>query len=280
MEIITRTLWGADLQASLLLGLPYVPKDNTTLNEKFDIEAGAVYDASAVSPKLQYLAIGNQGHKIMTGAEGIQYTSPVNHRASDAALFNHIPFVLRTVDNDLTVSERANYALRRQETHNGVNYFAYYLKRMDLSGIVTELQKSVVLDGVSTTTPYAPTTDNLSPIPPETASEGVILSDGTFLSTSAILDLAFSASDVANLIEVATIMYENENMAVVSEVALCSGIDKTVTGPATGNTQINYVEAIAVQVATFITTYYAMAFSNQGFGFKVELGATEPLLGE
>lgn len=280
MKIITRSLWGADLQTALALDLPYEPKENTTLNEKLGIEAGQALDPNGKKPAIRYLCIGNGGHKHMTGADGSPYTTPVNHRASDAALFKHLPFVLRGVNDDLSVSERSQYALRRMEVHNGVNYFAYYLKRMDLKNIYSELQYTTVIDGVSTTTPYTPNSDNLNPEQPEMPSTGVISTSGDYLSTSAIVPLFFTEQDVANLVEVAEIMYENPYMAVISEIGLCSGVDKVITGPGPGNTQINYKEAIGVQIATFITTHYSMSFSNKGFDLQLELGATEPLLSE
>ena len=280
MKIITRTLWGADLQTALALNLPYTPRENTTLNEKLGIATNQSIDPAGQKPAIQYLCIGNGGHKHMTGADGSPYTTPVNHRASDAALFKHLPFVLREVNNDLSVAERAQYGLRRMEVHNGTNYFAYYLKRMDLSAVVSELQYTTVLDGVTTTTPYSPTSDNLNPEQPVMPSTGVITTSGDYLSTSAIVPLFFTEQDVANLVEVAEIMYENPYMAVISEIGLCSGVDKVITGPGPGNTQINYEEAIGVQIATFVTTHYSMSFSNKGFDLQLELGATEPLLSE
>lgn len=65
MRIITRTVWGASLQTSLLLGLPYYPQENSTLNEKFDVEAGA--DLKGTIPHVKYFCIGNGGHRMIQG---------------------------------------------------------------------------------------------------------------------------------------------------------------------------------------------------------------------
>lgn len=279
MKIITRTVYGSKLQSSKLLGLQHVIDANTTLNEKFDIQSG-VMPNPADDPDVRYFAIGRGGHRPITGADGIAYTTPINHRASDAACFHHMPFVLRDVNNDLTPEQRSKYALRKQETHGGYNYFAYYLKRLDLNGVVPEMRYTQVVDGVETTVPYTPTSSNLNPEPPEVSSSGVTTTDGNYLSTTASIKVAFDANDVLELLEVARIIYGNELVAVVSEIALCSGVDKIVPGPAAGGGNISYSEAIGVQVATHITTHYPMAFSNQGFEFTIDLGATEPLIGE
>ena len=45
MKIITRTIYGSQLQTSKLMGIPHVFAPNTTLNEKFDIQSG-VYPAA------------------------------------------------------------------------------------------------------------------------------------------------------------------------------------------------------------------------------------------
>ena len=279
MKIITRSLWGSALQTSLLLELPYQPTSKTTLNEKFSIQSNQTLEDDKL-PHVKYFCIGNGGHKHVTGADGTPYTSPINHRASDAALYKHMPFILRPVNEDLSIVERANYGLRRVETHNGINYVAYYLKRMDLSAVVAELQSTTVIDGVTTTVPYVPTSDNLNPTPPAMTSTDVITTDGDYLSTSAIIPMLFTEEDVANLVEVAEIMDENPYMAVVSEIGLCSGVDRVVTGAGPGSSQINYNEVVGCQIATFITTHYAMSFSNKGFDLQIELGATEPLLTE
>ena len=279
MKIITRTIYGSQLQTSKLMGIPHVFAPNTTLNEKFDIQSG-VYPAADIPPDLKYIAIGCGVHQAITGADGIPYISPLNHRASDAALFRHIPFILREVNNDLSPSQRAKYALRKLETHNSRNYVAYYLKRLDLAGVRPEMQYSEVIDGVKTTIPYEPTSANLNPVPPALANTGVISTDGNYLSCTASIPIVLDANDALELMEVARIIYGNELYAVISEIGLCTGVDKTVDGPGAGGNTISYMEAIGVQVASHVTAYYSMSFSNQGITARIDLDATEPLIGE
>lgn len=273
---VTRTLWGSALQTRLLLNKPMVYQNYTTLNQKFNIQSGVLPEEGKM-PVLGYMAIGNKAHKNLVGGDGGEYTVPVPHRASDAACFNHIPFVLRTPNNDLSVSERAKYALRRAETINGTVYIAYYLKRMDVTDAVVNFIRTVVVNGVETSSTYTPTIDCLSPTQPDLPAEGAIVTDGEYLVSSALVTTSLDEDDVEELKNVALILYNTEYRALVSEIAICSGVDKTVTSTAGGIT-VTYNEAICVQVATFISSFYPVGTSNAGFDFELNLATSEPLL--
>ena len=279
MKTITRTVWGSALQTSLLLGQRPTILEHTTLNEKFGVFVDEELGITE-RPAMQYYCIGNGGHKNMVGADGIPYTSPLPHRASDAALYRHLPFVLRRVDNDLGVTERARYALRVLLNIGGVNYWAYYLKRISLSNTAPVINHTIVEGDTKHTEPYVPNLGNLNPTPPVMSNTGVITSSGDYLSTSSILTLIFSEADVQELIDVCRIMFDNEAYAVISEIGLVSGCDRVLSVQGPGNTQFNMKEVIAAQVNSFITTHHSVAFTNKGFTQDIELGATEPLLSD
>lgn len=278
MRNVTRTVFGAAMQTAQYLGKPYLVQDNSTLNEKFGVQANAAPGESE-RHAVQYFTIGNGGHRAITGADGIAYTTPNNHAATDAACFSHIPFVLREVSNDLSVEQRAQYALRRLETHGGVQYVAYYAKRLVLDNVNVNLQKTQIDGNNQTTTPFVPTAANLSPTPigDDTTDDNVIVASGEYVSGSAVVTINFNQADVDELREVARILYGDEKYAVISEVALVGGVDRTVTGPGPGTSNINYLEAIATQITTFISTYYQLNMQNNGFTFTADVGITEPL---
>lgn len=279
MKIITRSAWGSALQAALLHGKAPTILPFTTLNEKFGILADAVLGAND-RPSLKYYCIGNGGHQNRTGADGIPYNSEVNHRATDAAMYRSLPFVLRPVNNDLTVDERANYALRRVETHDNLRYYAYYLKRINMRDVTTIIEHTVVDGDSSVSTRYVPNLGNLNPVAPVLANNGVIVTSGDYISTSAILPLVFTAMDVKELIDVCRIMYNNESLAIISEIGLVSGVDKIAQVTGEGNIQFNMTEVICAQINSFITTMHQVSFTNQGFIQDIEMGATEPLLSD
>lgn len=277
MENITRTVFGSYLQTCMLMGLPFSVMPNTTLNEKFGIQAGVLPDITVI-PNMRYYAIGNKGHQLSVGANGLTKSDPVQHRATDAACYNHLPFVLRTMDNDLAPADRANYGLRRQEVHGGLQYIAYYLKRIDLSTSVPGMERVSVADGVSTTSAFVADTSNLNPTPPDLSSSGVNVVTGDYVAASSKLPLVLSADDTAELLDVARILYDDENYAIISEIALVSGVDKVVPSPALGGTTINFNEVIAAQVVTHINTLFAVKYNNDGNQLLLDVGATEPLL--
>lgn len=276
MENITRTLYGSYLQSCTLLGLPFDVKPNTTLNQKFSVQASTLPSADQL-PKVRYFGIGLGGHRFAVGANGVHKPQTVQHEATDAALYSHLPFVLRALDNDLTTAQAAKYAMRRLETHDGIQYAAYYLKRIDLTGVTPDMQVVSVVDGTSTVTPFVPSAANLNPTPPDLDSSGVNVVTGEYAAAQAVVDISLDEDDVAELINVAKVLYNDEEMAMVSEVALVSGVDKVVTSPAAAGATINFNEVIAAQVVTHINTFFTFKSSSTGANLILDVGATEPL---
>ena len=277
MKTITRTIMGSALQSALLLGIRPQILPFTTLNEKFGVLADAELNEGEV-PHLGYFAIGNGGHRNRVGGDGTPYSTPHHRVSSHAALYRHLPFVLRPVDNDLSVSERAQYGMRVLETHNNLRYWAYYLKRINLADVLPVIEHTVVNGDNDISSPYEFTMANLNPTPPEVPNDGVITTSGNYLSVSSILKLLFTAKDVLELIEACRIKYDNEAYAVISEIGLVSGVDRLATVQGSGNQSFNMMEVACAQICSFITTDHRVAFTNSGFEQNIELGATEPLL--
>ena len=278
MRKITRTIYGSKLQTEQLLGMPFTFVPNTTLNEKFDIQSG-VQPSPGQMPSICAFTIGNGGHRNAVGADGFPYTSLIQHDPADAALYKHLPFLLREPSNDLTVLERAKYGLRRQIVVAGSNYIAYYAKRVNFDDVDVQLLHNTVQDDVTTTVPFVPTGANLSPTPPPIPAQGVVTTNGTYLSVSSILNLSLSREDVAELIEVARLMYDNENYAVISEMGLVAAVPRVVNVPAPGGGTISYEELICAQITSHLAAHYSVGYTNEGFDYAMELGSTEALVG-
>jgi hypothetical protein len=276
MENITRTIFGSKLQTCLLMGLPFVMEVNTTLNERFGIQNG-IAPGEGIIPTMRYYCIGNGGHTFTVGAGGRTKPEPIQHRGTDAGLYSPIPFVLREIENDLDVVERTRYALRRLETHQSRQYVAYYLKRLELTSVAAGMELINVVDGVSSVTAFVPDSSNLNPTPPLLSSTGVNTVTGEYVSATAKIGLIFSAADIAELLNVGQVIYDDPEMAIISEVGLCSGVNKNVQSPSSGGTTINFNEAIAVQVVSHINTFKPAAYINNGSEILLDVGATEPL---
>lgn len=276
---IVRTVYGSALQTALLRGIVYTIPAHSTLNEKFGVQSGV---QPKTTPTLRYYVIGDGGHTLQSGADGIPYSAPVRHRASDAALYSHQPFVLCQEGNDLATDIRAAFAIRTKETFNNKNYIGYYAKRTveDDTSKKIVMEHTTVKNGVSNTVPFIPTSDNLKPKAPELSSREATTTNGDYLSVSNDIGITFDAVDVENYINVHRIKNNNPLRAIISEIGLCTGVDQTVTGPGVGTAQINYLEAIGLQIATHVTVYHAVGYTNKGFEIRVELGASEPMMGE
>jgi hypothetical protein len=278
MEQMTRTVYSSALQSALYLNLPVPILTNSTLNERFGIQAG-VLPATGNPPHCGYYSLGNGGHTFTVGADGIPKPEPIQHRATDAAAFKPLPFVMRLPANDLDPVTRAQYALRRFEVWNGVTYVCYYMKRINFTGVTVNLQyKTVDSSGNVTTTAFVPDSSNLNPTPPAISSTGVNLTTGDYVAADARLDLSLAAFDCNELLNVAQIMYGDPDAAIVSEVLLCSGVDQNVTVPGSGNATFSFMEAIAAQVMTFVAAFLPIQFLNNGADILLDVGATEPLL--
>ncbi len=276
MESVTRSVQSAYLQTCQLLGLPVVIKSNSTLNQKFDINADmAISDVDRLAMK--YVTIGNGGHRMVTGTNGISRPEPVQHKPRDAALYNHLPFVLRLPSADLTALQRAKYRLRRHEVHDGITYIAYYLKVLDMSATVPQLELRTVVDGVVTAIPYVPTLGDLNPTPPVIGSGGVLTTTGDYIAATAKVPFIMTADDILEYLNVANIIYGDDSYAMISEIGLCSGVDRAVTGDFNG-TVTGYTDAIGVQVCNFISAFFSAKFSNDGLTLLFDCGSTEAML--
>lgn len=275
---VTRTVYGVYLQTLKNLGLPFNLVPNTTLNERFNVQAGVV-PSSGQMPNMRYLAIGNRGHSTVVADDGSDETIPVPHRPSDAGMYGQIPFVLREPGNDLTASQRAKYALRVQETHHGNTYFAYYLRRMDLAGVNAQLNYAEVNNGIVTTTPFTPSSDNLNPEPPVISNEGVVIGSDTMISASAVINVQLGADDIAEIINAHRVRTNSSRSPVISELALVSGVDREVTGSAGGSGTFTYNEVIAAQINVHVSTYHALGYSANSANFLLDVGGAEPMLG-
>lgn len=275
---VTRTVYGTLLQTVKHLGLPFTLVANTTLNEKFAVQSGVAPGNSEI-PSMRYFGIGNLGHMTVQAEDGSDETVPIPHRATDAGMFGQIPFVLRETSNDLPANIRAKYALRVQETHNNVNYFAYYLRRIDMTGVVAQMQRVEIIDNVATTTPFVPTTDNLNPTRPQIPNTGVVLGSSSSESASAIVTVNLGPDEVAEILNAHQIRTGSTRSPVISEIALCSGVDKVVSGASGSGGSFTYNEAIAVQINVHISTYHALGYATNGATFTLDVGGVEPVLG-
>lgn len=273
---VTRTLYGAAVQTSQLLGLPFSYPEFTTLNQHLNIQKDTLPNVND-RPTLGCYVWGNRGHDMIMGVEGIPLNEVVQHTATDAGLFNQLPFVMRELNVDLTQAERNKYVLRRQEERNGIPYYCYYGRRIDKTNMRVGSYYTQMQDGVGIVTGFVPTQANLTPTKQRASNTATNLINADYVSARARMTLSLTESEVAEMLNVAKIIYNDERYAIISEIGLCTHVDKQVTAGAYGGGTFVFNEAIGTQIAAHVATYNPLLQTNTGVQIEMDVGVNEPL---
>lgn len=276
MEHVTRAACFSKLQSAMVRGAAYTWLPYTTLNEKFNVLSGQ-YPPAGTYPVLSYIALGRGGLGMSIGADNKPYPEIFQHKSTDTALFEHMPFVLRLPENDLPAERRARYAMRAPLAIGGVTYWAYWLKRVDFSQAETDMFiKHVLPDGSVDTQNWVPDNSNLNPTPVDLSDSGTNLLAGYSVVASTIIALQLDAFDINEIRNASQIIKGSGGKAIASEVALCTGAARQINAPSQTGT-FPFLEAVGVQVASFLQALYALDFLNTGLTDQLELGISEPL---
>lgn len=260
-----RTIYALDMQSHMMLGMPYETLPNTTLNEKYNfltnLTTGGAY------PTIKYLVIGKGGTPKFTDSL-IKHST---HTAKDAALFEQVPFVMKTHETDLSVTEQANYRFRFIEIHNGIEYVCYYLKVIPSIDLSRGIYQVNVVDSEGKLGYFDTNrSDILSPVPAVNINY-LDTANSVYLAKSMKVMFEMTADDIANLKEVYKILY---NQPInLTEIGVCSGID---TPTASGR-----IEAKSVQVNYFVGVDINLVEdldANGRFIRSIEIGGSEMLI--
>ena len=269
-----RTIYGVKLQTAMVTGKPYTIKPNTTLNEKFEIlkDTAAITLEKGFYPEINYFCIGNGGSTLASGVKGYTYS---RHSALDAALFNHIPFVLRDANNDLTGTDKDRYRFKKLINIEGKDYYAYFLKKITTIDVPSELY---IVNKLGTDHKLSLFSTNveelLNPVPIDKSELIDRTDESAFIVSLAKIHFALEAEDLKELENVYKIL-KIENTPI-TEVGICSGTDTTYRP--IGNTA-SYTEAMNVQIVFHVGTNLDVAtkFGTGGhIRRNIEVGGSEP----
>lgn len=262
-----RTVYGLSLQMAQLLGLEYVVRPNTTLNEKFNIAASETLQ-QGVYPKAKYYAIGVGGLGYVNDIDKYNFSK---HRPTDAALFEHIPFVIRTLDSDLTEIEQTKYRFRKIILINGVEYAAYYLKVIEEQYTVDDIYVVDVANSVSKLSKFNSNDPTLlNPTPRDPSNDLTSDTTARYVTAASKLKFSMSKTDIVEIDKVLTLLY-GDNTKVITELAVCSGVDNTSQVPEATNVQILYHFEIEILTQVEIA-------GDKEIQRSLEIGGTEPLI--
>lgn len=303
--IISRTLYGAAIQTRMAFRKDIPVPENTTLNEVLSnttyvpfqpevptrgMQLPEPYNIVKDSPyfKLGYFVIGNMGHRSKTNtASGPLGASPVNtaveHLATNSGLFYMIPFACVPITSDLTLAEQAKYGMRKTLEIGGMLYAAYFCRRLDLDSIECKEVLVTTENGKETTVPFVATSSDLFPKHP--AVNGATSGNG--VRSMALVTINFDNVEQQRIIDACRLLYGDEDLAQISEIAFCYGVDKPVTKeyPTEGAQNPKVVsngrlEAVAVTVAIHYTlSPVAVTAAKKKLGGAWDIGIGEPMFG-
>lgn len=269
-----RTAIGSIIQTGMYTKKPIPNYPNSTLNQKLDIQPNLTL-AVDEQPGVRYLAIGNGGHDFVVAGNKVLWKD-VLHTPKHAALYNQLPFVLRKPAEDLSPAERAKYRLRRLETHGGQQYAAYYLRVLDYSDTELALELRHVEDGVTTSSAYQPTLEDLNPVPPVINTGAQVTAIKDYVASTAKVPFVMTPEDVEEFLSAVEIIDGDLGAAIISEIATVAGVDRSVSGNFNGQ-QVNYTEVVRAQVSAFVTSGFIMSHQTDGIDILLDVGNVEPL---
>lgn len=271
-----RTIYASYLHSCLYHNRPFVLAPNSTLNQKLNINKD-VDIPPGVTPSLLYFGVGNGGHRPVSST--IPTFESIPHRAWDAAMYNQVPLVLRETNNDLSPTQRARYALRKLENINGVEYYAYYLKILDLGDTVPTMKHTINENGTLTTNDFIPSNDNLNPVPPVLLADGTNPTEAEEVHVDTLTKITFDRFDRDEFVEVARILYNDPTAAIITELALCSAAQRQLSIDVDGSAD-NMLEGVGVQINYFVDVIEFVHKSNEGFELTLDLGGADPMIVE
>ena len=267
MEAIVQSIYGNQIYNSSILDLPYYYQKNTTINEALSINNSAIdYNNTPYTPLLKYLAIGNGGHKVVEGNNGLGEPEPIQHLSTDANLYNILPFVIVQQNQDLSTAEQANYALKTSRVINGISYFLYYLRKIQTTDIALVTTENNVSNGEIVSKSFTPTIANLYPTPPLLNNNDPYTLVPSTIKAAINVNFSLTSTEISYFMEVINIVPEARSIGIISEVALCTGVWDNTLG-----------DVIGVQPAIFINTFFPLAFNMSSLNYQFSLGSTKPL---
>lgn len=154
------TLLGIYNQFHTAVGLQYTLYPQTTLDAKYGLHENAINSPGSL-PMLRYAGIGVRGYQNTDNQQGAQPYMPA---ATNMDLYTPIPFRVRPIDNDLTMTERVNYRFREVREIGGQEYALYWLKLIEFNPKTVNFIRK---DAEDIESPFTLDPSYLSPEPPD-----------------------------------------------------------------------------------------------------------------
>ena len=260
-----RTLYGANLSMNMLLGLPHTDMLNTTLNEKFNLNKN-IPIPTGTYPTLKYMTIGTGG-AYLTDAATYQYSK---HRSTDAALFEHVPFIIRPITSDLIGVERNKYRLRVIETHNSIDYACYYAKVIPNIINKSTINELTTTNGLTSIREIPTSSIGILSPTPRVVTNYLDQNVNSYSVKSAKVEFNLYQADLNEIRSAMTI--RSGTIKHLTEIGLVAGIDKVI------NNSIDIVNATMFYFAEIDIDTQVFIDTNTDLIRNIEIGGMEPIL--
>lgn len=272
-----RTIWGILLQVAQSKQNPPIIYPHTTLNEKFLIQSGVPLPPNAI-PRIGYIGVGNKGSRSILGKDNITISEPYEFMPNYASLYNHLPLVLRTLDNDLSPTERARYRLRKIITlANGSKRIAYYLRVISNSDQVQDtITYNIYSNGQYIPNSYVPTASILNPTPPEPSNYDINYTTANYFKVAGISNVTFDSNDILEFVNVCKTLYGSEQYAWITEIGIFSGYDVNIVGFENIDS-LPYQEVLACQLTNYTTSHTFLSEGDVDHTINIQLGDADPI---
>lgn len=300
MRAVVPTIYGDATMAALRHGTDLNLNDNAFLNKAIKNINGidGINEANTPSVpnelqvptgetnlmKNKYFIIGTGAHDAAVRADGASYLRPVPHSSRHSGPYFWIPFKLIPVGQpDLTGVERQNYVMRRFITINGTTYIGYWIKRMPITDTAPVLTTYTITNGVkSAVGPLPGNTGDMTPTRP-TLVNGQLPNSGRYFEAKLNVDIVLTAAEINDLRNVGTILFNDPDAVVISEIGLVYGIERTNfsfyalnnSGSTTVNNNPNIVELAAAHVGCWISLVKHTP-ADSDTTIDLNIGKTEP----
>jgi len=261
-----KSIYSSRLENYRSLGLKYLPLINTTLNEKFIINARHKFEDDVKHyPTVNVLTIGTDFNVTNTDMNVFNLkTSP--HSPMDASLFNHLPFYLKKLSDVDNYPPSDKYVLRKNIVINDIAYLAcygYHMEDIVYKGDVTKYAK-IDTDYANISKVDTNTGEFLNPTPRDKMK--LDESPDYYLGTFFKMFFFFNEDELRNIVDVFDLLHPDESLRRITELGICSSIHLE---------DIN--EVVWCGLEYYLDTDYDMdeALSATYLEFYVEVGNSE-----
>jgi len=262
----TKTIYSVMLDTASLLGKQHTVLTNTTLNEKFQVNTVSTENKN---PQLKYYCLGLEYEALVQGTT--MNIDTIRHRPTDGALFRHIPFIARPLDQDLTNVEKDRYRLRVTRFINGIEYVFYFLKLIDDVAANSKLLYVTSDSGETFLSLFSTEVDHiLTPVMEERDRVNDTLID--YIAYSQHATITITDVELNEIYNACNLYYGGPMNVVLGELGLVSANEVDMPD--------GYKEVANAQMGYFLRVEHILTDINLENKFKktIELGGMSPMV--